>query len=55
MKTFYSVDVYNRYHDGFCENIGTFDTYEKAIDFAEHGDFELDADSEFVEVSEVEE
>lgn len=55
MRTFYSVDVYNKYHDGFCENIGKFDTYEEAFDFAENGDFDLDEDCEFVEVSEVEE
>lgn len=55
MKIFFTVDVYNKYHDGFHEEIGRFDTYEEAIDFAENGDFELDKDSEFVEVSEVEE
>ena len=54
MRITYSVDVYNRYHDGFCENIGEFNTYEEAIDFAENGDFELDKDSEYVEISEVE-
>lgn len=54
MATRFSLDVYNRYHDGFCENIGEFDTYEEAMHFAETGDFELDKDSEFLEISEIE-
>jgi len=30
MRTEYAVEIYNKYHDNFQEQIDVFDTYEEA-------------------------
>jgi hypothetical protein len=54
MKTEYAVEVYNKYHDNFQEQIGVFPTYDEAKAFADKRDFDLDEDSEYVEITEIE-
>ena len=54
IRTEYAVNVYNKYHDGFEEQIDVFPTYEEAIEFIAKGDFDLDKDSEYVEIVEIE-
>lgn len=54
MRTEYAVEIYNKYHDSFQEQIDVFDTYEEAKEFADQRDFDLDEDSEYVEITEIE-
>jgi hypothetical protein len=54
MITEYAVEVYNKYHDNFVEQIDVFKTYEEAVDFMEKKDFELDENSEYTEITEIE-
>lgn len=54
MKTEYAVEVYNKYHDSFQEQIDVFNTYEEAEEFVAKGNFDLDKDSEYVEITEIE-
>jgi hypothetical protein len=50
----YVVEVYNKYHDTFQEQIAVFPTYDEAKAFVDKGDFDLDKDSEYVEITEIE-
>lgn len=54
MRTEYAVEVYNKYHDSFQEQIDVFPTYDEAKAFVTKGDFDLDKDSEYVEITEIE-
>ena len=54
MRTEYAVEVYNKYHDNFVEQIDVFETYEEALAFIEKRDFDFDEDSEYLEVTEIE-
>lgn len=54
MRTEYAIEVYNKYHDTFHEQIKVFNTYEEAKAYVAKGDFELDKDSEYVEITEIE-
>ena len=54
MRTEYAVEVYNKYHDNFVEQIDVFETYEEALAFIKKRDFDFDEDSEYLEVIEIE-
>lgn len=54
MTTEYAVEVYNKYHDNFVRQIDVFDTYEEAEGFVAKGNFDLDKDSEYVDITEIE-
>ena len=54
MRTEYVVEVYNKYCDSIQEQIDVFNTYEEAKAFVENGGFELDRESEYVEITEIE-
>lgn len=54
MRIEYAVEVYNKYHDNFVEQIDVFETYEEAVDFMEKRDFELDENSEYTGITEIE-
>lgn len=54
MKTEYAVEVYNKFHDNFVEQIDVFGTYEEALAFIKKRDFDFDEDSEYLEVTEIE-
>ena len=54
MRTEYAVEVYNKYHDSFQEQIDVFSTYDEAKAFIDKRDFDLDEDSEYVEITEIE-
>ncbi len=54
MREEYAVNIYNKYHDRFEEQIDVFSTYEEAVEFIKKGKFDLDKDSEYVEIVEIE-
>lgn len=54
MKTEYVVEIYNKYHSNFQERIKVFPTYDEAKAFVDKKDFDLDEDSEYVEITEIE-
>ena len=54
IKTEYAVEIYNKYHDNFVEQIDVFPTYNEAKAFADKRDFDLDDSSEYVEITEIE-
>lgn len=54
MKTEYVVEIYNKYHSNFQEQIDVFPTYDEAKAFVNKKDFDLDEDSEYVEITEIE-
>ena len=54
MRIEYAVEIYNKYHDNFEEQIDVFETYEEALAFIEKRDFDFDEDSEYLEVTEIE-
>lgn len=54
MRTEYAVEIYNKYHDSFKEQIDVFNTHEEATAFIAKGNFDLDKDSEYVEITEIE-
>ena len=54
MTTEYAVEIYNKYHDNFVEQIDVFNTYEEAKDFVTKGNFDLNKDSEYVDITEIE-
>ena len=43
----YAVEVYNKYSDGFVEQIDVFCTLEEAECFIENNDVDIDEDSEY--------
>ena len=53
MKTEYAVEVYNKYHN-FVEQIDVFDTYEEAERFIKETNIDIDKDSEYFEITEIE-
>ena len=54
MRTEYAVEVYNKYHDTFVEQIDVFDTYEEARQYIKETDIDIDKDSEYFEITEIE-
>ena len=54
MRTEYAVEVYNKYHDNFVEQIDVFDTYEEAKLFIRETNIDIDKDSEYFEITEIE-
>ncbi len=54
MKTEYAVEIYNKYHDTFVEQIDVFDTYEEAKEFVKTTDIDIDRDCEYFEITEIE-
>ena len=54
IRTEYAVEIYNKYHDNFVEQIDVFDTYEEACRFIKETDIEIDKDSEYWEITEIE-
>lgn len=53
MKTEYAVEIYNKYHN-FVEQIDVFDTYEEAEQYIKTADIDIDRDSEYFEITEIE-
>ena len=54
MKTEYAVEVYNKFHDSFIEQIDVFQTYEEAEKFIENTDIDIDRESEYFGIMEIE-
>lgn len=54
MRCEYAVEIYNKYHDSFVEQIDVFNTYEEALEYVAKKDFDIDEDSEYVEITEIE-
>lgn len=54
MRTEYAVEVYNKYHDNFMEQIDVFDTYEEAELFIRDTNIDIDKDSEYFDITEIE-
>ena len=54
MRTEYAVEVYNKYHDNFVEQIDVFETYEEAQQYIKETDIDIDKDSEYFEITEIE-
>lgn len=54
MRTEYAVEVYNKYHDNFVEQIDVFETYEEAQRYIKETDIDIDKDSEYFEITEIE-
>jgi hypothetical protein len=54
MRNEYAVEVYNKYHDNFVEQIDVFNTYEEAVEFIKKREFELDENSEYTGITEIE-
>lgn len=54
MRTEYAVEVYNKYHDSFVEQIDVFETYEEAQRYIEEADIDIDKDSEYFGILEIE-
>lgn len=54
MTTEYAVEVYNKYHDNFVRQIDVFNTCEEAEGFVTKGSFDLNKDSEYVDITEIE-
>lgn len=54
MRTEYAVEVYNKYHDSFVEQIDVFETYEEAQRYIEETDIDIDKDSEYFGITEIE-
>lgn len=53
MRTEYAVEVYNKYHN-FVEQIDVFETYEEAQRYIEETDIDIDKDSEYFGILEIE-
>ena len=53
MRTEYAVEVCNKYHE-FVEQIDVFDTYEDAEQYIKTTDIDIDGDSEYLEITEIE-
>ena len=53
MKTEYAVQVYNKYHN-FVEQIYVFETYEEAEEYIKNANIDLDCDSEYFDITEIE-
>lgn len=53
MRTEYAVEVYNKYHN-FVEQIDVFETYEEAQRYIEETDIDIDKDSEYFGITEIE-
>ena len=54
MRTEYAVEVYNKYHDNFVEQIDVFETYEEAQRYIKEANIDIDKDSEYFEITEIE-
>lgn len=54
MRTEYAVEIYNKYHDSFEEQIDVFETYEEAQRYIEETDIDIDKDSEYFGITEIE-
>lgn len=54
MRTEYAVEVYNKYHDNFVEQIDVFETYEEAAQYIKETDIDIDKDSEYFGITEIE-
>lgn len=54
MRTEYAVEVYNKYHDNFVEQIDVFETYEEATQYIKETDIDIDKDSEYFGITEIE-
>lgn len=50
----YAVEVCNKYHDHLVEQIATFDDYEEAENYIRETDIDIDKDSEYFEITEIE-
>ena len=53
MRTEYAVEVYNKYHN-FVEQIDVFETYEEAAQYIKETDIDIDKDSEYFGITEIE-
>ena len=54
MRYEYAVEVYNKYHDNFVEQIDVFETYEEAQRYIKETDIDIDKDSEYFGILEIE-
>ena len=54
MRTEYAVEVYNKYTDTFVKQIDVFDTYEEAKQCIKETNIDIDKDSEYFEITEIE-
>lgn len=54
MRTEYAVEVYNKHHDNFKEQIDVFETYEEAQKYIEETDIDIDKKSEYLGILEIE-
>ena len=54
MRTEYAVEVYNKYHDNFVEQIDVFKTYEEAVQYIKESNIDIDKDSEYFDITEIE-
>ena len=50
----YAVEVRNKYHDSFIEQIDVFNTYEEAEKYIKNADIDIDKESEYFEITEIE-
>lgn len=53
MRTEYAVEIYNKYHN-FVEQIDVFETYEEAAQYIKETDIDIDKDSEYFGITEIE-
>ena len=54
MRTEYAVEVYNKYHDNFVEQVDVFETYEEAVQYIKETNIDIDIDSEYFDITEIE-
>lgn len=54
MRTEYAIEVRNKYHDNFVEQIDVFPTYEEAEEAIQTARVNLDYGSEYLEITEIE-
>lgn len=50
----YAVEIRNKYHDNFIEQIDVFSTYKAAEEYVRHTDIDIDKESEYFEIIEIE-
>lgn len=50
----YAVEVRNKYHNSFIEQIDVFSTYEEAEKYIKNADIDIDEESEYFEIIEIE-
>ncbi len=54
IRTEYAVEVYNKLNDRFLEQIEVFETNEEAKQRIKESDYDIDKDSEYLRITEIE-